>query len=201
MNNFPFTDWKQKHIAIHCVFKDKDKEDIKLTDKTYDTIKDAWDNANIEIIDEKWRIQFQGKRREIREFRFVYPKEDSTPDEYKLYSIEYNKEKDKRDAFYKNLKPTEEEQDIVWSMIFAKWGKTYLNDDTRRSAWKAYFRWMFKILMLELKGYKDKISSNTPIMKLWQNKIPYDNWQPQKELEMHELWQNVEEYRKFKASV
>jgi len=86
MNNSPFTDWKQKHLAIYCVFKERDKEDVKLTDATYEAIKDCWDNANIEITDEKGRIQFFGKRREIREFRFVYPKMDTTPDEYKIYS-------------------------------------------------------------------------------------------------------------------
>lgn len=62
-----------------------------------------------------------GKRREIREFRFVYPKDDGTPDEYKLYSIEYNKEKEKRDKFYKELKLSDDEKDTVWSIIMARW--------------------------------------------------------------------------------
>jgi hypothetical protein len=43
--------------------------------------------------------------------------------------------------------------------------------------------------MLEMKGYKDKISSNPPIIQKW------------KELELPELWLNIEEYRKFKQSV
>ena len=41
--------------------------------------------------------------------------------QYKIYSAEYRSEKEKRDTFYKNLKPTQDEQDKVWSMIFAKW--------------------------------------------------------------------------------
>ena len=188
MNNSPFTDWKQKHLAIHCVFKDKDKEDIKLTQATYDAIKDAWDNANIEIIDEKWRIQFQGKRREIREFRFVYPKEDSTPDEYRIYSAEYNIEKEKRDKFYKGLKLTDDEKDTVWSIIMARWWKTYkeAREWQYSIAWRAYFKWMFKIIALELKGYKDKISSKEWIIQKWTS-----------ELEIPEMYDNLSMYREF----
>lgn len=188
MNHSPFTDWKQQHLAIYCVFKERDKEDVKLTQATYEAVKDAWDNANIEITDEKWRVQFMWKRREIREFRFVYPKEDETPDEYKLYSIEYNKEKEKRDKFYKSLKLTDDEKDTVWSIIMARWWKTYKGAKEWQygGAWKAYFRGMFKIIALELKGYKDKISSKEWIIQKWSN-----------EFEIPEMYDNLPMYREF----
>lgn len=188
MTNSPFTDWKAKHIAIHCVFKEKEKEDIKIKDETYEAIKEASDNANIELKDEKGRVQFFGKRREIREFRFTYQKEDSTPDEYKLYSIEYNKEKEKRDKFYKELKLTEDEKDTVWSIIMARWWKTYKDAKEWQygGAWRAYFRGMFKIIALELKWYKDKISSKEWIIQKWSS-----------EFEIPEMYDNLPMYREF----
>jgi len=188
MNNSPFTDWKQKHLAIYCVFKERDKEDVKLTDATYEAIKDCWDNANIEITDEKGRIQFFGKRREIREFRFVYPKMDTTPDEYKIYSAEFKIEKDKRDKFYKELKLTDDEKDTVWSIIMARWWKTYkeAKQSAYGSAWRSYFRWMFKIIALELKGHKDKISSKEWIIQKWTS-----------EFEIPEMYDNLPMYREF----
>lgn len=188
MNNAPFTDWKEKHIAIHCVFREKDKEDIKITDKIYEEIKDAWDNHNIELKDDRGRIQFFWKRREIREFRFTYPKHDTTPDEYKIYSAEFKIEKEKRDKFYRELKLTEDEKDTVWSIIMARWWKTYKGAKKWQygGAWKAYFRGMFKIIALELKGYKDKISDKEGIIQKWS-----------KEFEIPEMYDNLPMYREF----
>ncbi len=198
MTHDPFTDWKQKHIAIHCVFREKDKEDIKIPDSIYESIKDAWDNANIELKDDKWRIQFYWKRREIREFRFTYPKDNSwIPDEYKIYSAEYKIEKEKRNKFWDEYSPkmTQDQKDSVWSIIMARWWNTYKEAKEWQygGAWKAYFKWMFKIIALELAWHKDKISSKNWIIANW-SKDPetwLSGW------EIPEMYDNLPMYREF----
>lgn len=174
---------------IYCVFKDKDKTDIEIPEKTYNDVRSYADNDTMCIEDSKGRILFEGKRREIREFKHVYPKDTSgIPDEYKIYSAEYNIEKVKRDKFYKDLKLTEDEKDTVWSIIMARWWNTYKDAKEWQygGAWKSYFKWMFKIIALEIKGYKDKISSKEWIITKWTD-----------EFEIPEMYDNLHMYREF----
>ncbi len=174
---------------IYCVFKDKDKEDIEITEEICNYLRSLDERDNVTITGKNGRIAFEGKRREIREFKHVYPKDNTwIPDEYKIYSAEYNIEKVKRDKFYKGLKLTEEEQDTVWSIIMARWGNTYKEAKEWQygGAWKSYFKWMFKIIALELKWYKDKISSKEWIINKWT-----------KEFEIPDMYDNLPMYREF----
>ncbi len=83
------------------------------------------------------------------------------------------------------------QRDEVWSIIIARWGKTY--DLARKQsfgdAWKAYFRGMYQIIALELAGYKDGISSKEGVLNSWEGKY-----------EIPEMYKNAEMYRNFMNS-
>ncbi len=175
---------------IFCVFRDNKRWDIQVSEELYNQFREQWDNTMVTIQDKQWRILFEGKRREISEFRHEYPKTDDTPDEYKLYSAEYLVEKEKRNKFWKKhyAKMTQEQKDEVWSIIFARWWKTYkeTKEENWWDSWKAYFRGMFQIIALELAGYKDKISSKDWIISTWVNNF-----------EIPEMYWNTQVYRDF----
>lgn len=173
---------------IYCVFRDNQRADIQVSEELYNQFREQGDNTMVTIQDSKWRILFEGKRREIQEFKHIYPREDTTPDEYKLYSAEYLIEKEKRNKFYKSLKLSQDETDIIRSIILARWGKSYKGAKSEEwgLSWKAYFKWMFEIIALEKQGYKDKISSKEWIIKQWKTC-----------LEIPEMFENLEVYRDF----
>ena len=172
---------------IFCSFRDNQKADVEISEDTYNSIRELWPNALV-TIESKWKIQFEWNRREIQEFKHIYPNEDTKPDEYKLYSAEYLIEKEKRNKFYKSLKLSKDETDIIRSIILARWGKSYKGAKWEEwwDSWKAYFKWMFPIIALERNGYKDKISSKEWIINKWK-----------KELEIPEMFENLEVYREF----
>ena len=173
---------------IYCVFRDNDKADIEISEDLYNIIRAQTDSAIVTIEDKKWRILFEGKRKEITEFKHIYPKEDKTPDEYKLYSAEFKQEKEKRTKFFASLRMDEDQKDTVWSIILSRWGKTYsaASKEEWWWAWKSFFRWMFEIITLEKNGYRDKISSKDWIIKKWKG-----------ELELPDIFENVEAYRTY----
>ena len=173
---------------IYASFKEKDKVDIEISEDIYHSLRALEDWKNAIIVDSGGRILFEGKRREIREFVHVYPKQKKD-DEYMLSSYLFWIEKEKRDAKWAEYYPTisQDKKDEVWSVIYSRWGKTY--STSAYSAWyKAYFKGMFKVLSLELAWWKDWISSKDWIIPTW---IPH--------LEIPEMYGNVEMYRSQKS--
>lgn len=107
-----------------------------------------------------------------------------------LNSYTYGIVKKKRDEVWKTHyeKMTRDEKDEVWSIIYARWGKSY---EAGKSlgigrAWQSYFKWMFQIIAFEVVGYKDLISSTEWIITKWS-----------RDMEMPEVYGNVELYRKL----
>lgn len=152
--DFPDAHW----MRIYCVFKDKTLPDAEITKEEYEIIRNMSFRDDVRLHDRQGRILFDWKRWEIIRFTHMYPR-DASKDEYMMNSQIYQREKAKRNEFWNEnfKKMTQDQKDEVWSIIYARWGKTYKLGHTER--WKRYFATMFPIIALELMGYKDKLSS------------------------------------------